>query len=91
MALFCKFCSGLKEIYLSGCQNITDVTLEHIGKYCKQIQILDLTYCIKVTNSAIIKLAQQSNLQELYVSTSSLLEDEIETLQNVCAELIIVK
>lgn len=57
----------LVDIILQGCSNITDISMSAIAQFCKQVRVLNLSNCDKITNYSVQIIAQEvaSHLQEL--------------------------
>eukprot|EP00003_Mantamonas_plastica_P022854 TRINITY_DN395_c1_g3_i1.p1 TRINITY_DN395_c1_g3~~TRINITY_DN395_c1_g3_i1.p1 ORF type:complete len:1152 (+),score=313.68 TRINITY_DN395_c1_g3_i1:317-3772(+) len=53
-----KVCPGLQDLDLETCQ-VSNVTVEALGKYCHELKALKLAWCKNVNASAILGLSKQ--------------------------------
>lgn len=54
-----KNCTKLTEIYLSGCKNIGDKSIENITEYCLDIRILELNNCLNISDISLFHVASK--------------------------------
>lgn len=59
-----KNCAKLTEIYLSGCKNIRDKSIEMISEYCPNIRILELNNCSFISNVSLFYIASKLEFLE---------------------------
>jgi F-box/leucine-rich repeat protein 2/20 len=68
IAELAKNCTQLNEIYLSGCKNIGDKSIEMITEYCPNIRILELNNCSFISNVSMLYIASKLKfLEKLYL------------------------
>eukprot|EP00933_Yihiella_yeosuensis_P057723 TRINITY_DN5774_c0_g1_i4.p1 TRINITY_DN5774_c0_g1~~TRINITY_DN5774_c0_g1_i4.p1 ORF type:complete len:349 (+),score=60.74 TRINITY_DN5774_c0_g1_i4:67-1113(+) len=51
-------CGNLQELCLSGCKHITDETVQRITGRARQLRVLDITRCPKVTATGIVLICE---------------------------------
>jgi len=59
-----KNCAKLTEIYLSGCKNIRDKSIEMITEYCPNIRVLELNNCSFISNVSLFYIASKLEFLE---------------------------
>jgi len=73
-----KKCPMLEDINLSGCVNLTNLSLSALAQYCKKISHVNFAECNKMTNYGIQIIAQESknNLKSIDLTDCSSIDDE---------------
>ena len=82
-------CTGLKNLSLDMCGNLTAVSLQAVGKSCPNLSYINLYGCVSLDDSAITALAEGCHMLGVCIMSGckGLGDESVVSLANNCPEL----
>jgi len=73
--VFIRDLSSLKELNLSLCKDVSDQSMQRISTSCKNLEVLDLAGCTKITNASLMSISHLKNLRKLNLRSCRQISD----------------
>lgn len=65
----------LKELNLSLCKDVSDQSMQRISTSCKNLEVLDLAGCSKITNASLMSISHLKHLRKLNLRSCRQISD----------------
>ena len=88
---FVRGCRGLLSLDLTDCSSVNDMLLGYVGKYCEDLVTIRLDGCSRITDSGILSIAGNRNLEvvSLY-NCFNISHEAINRMIQLCPHLYII-
>jgi len=73
--VFVRDLPNLKELNLSLCKDISDYSMQRIATSCKNLEVLDLAGCSKLTNASLMSISHLKYLRKLNLRSCRQISD----------------
>ncbi|CAL8081550.1 unnamed protein product [Calicophoron daubneyi] len=72
--LAAKLCNSLRELYIAGCENLTDYSLELLAEKIPFLRVLDVSFCPQISHESLSCFQEHmiylSELKALYIGSA---------------------